>query len=111
MNDPRQPTVAAIRRRQRARHHMGVVHSRLVVIAMMVYGHNRPVSSAGNPHATDSSTTTGAAPPFAIELPRRRCASSPDATGEVSAGPVEAGDKTQRDRRAVSRGRSSDQLP
>jgi hypothetical protein len=34
----------------------------IIVVAMMVYGYNKPISTAGNPPATNSSTTTGAAP-------------------------------------------------
>jgi hypothetical protein len=65
LNDPRRP---AVRRPLEDDRGSGTMWSWIVgiiaviVVAMMVYGYNKPISTAGNPPATNSSTTTGAAP-------------------------------------------------
>jgi len=66
MNDPRQPTARRPLEDDSSPGTMWawiVSIAAVIVVAMIVYGYNKPISgTAGNPPATNSSTTTGAAP-------------------------------------------------
>jgi hypothetical protein len=68
----------------------------VIVIAMLVYDYNRPLStSAGNGPAANPPTTTGAAPPSAPKMPPQS-APSPAPSAPAPATPAPAPSDTPR---------------